>query len=401
MVREAKKLRARWIIVAMTKLIRTFARGALGALILGAALAGPAYTHLRATTLLLRVQGGDAPTEGVLAWGAHAVDEESGTLELPNGGRARTRTYVPRGVADPPAIVVAHGVHHTGVDEPRLQRFARALATAGVTVLTPELDGLKDYRVDASNADTIGLAAEALSRRAHRASVGVLGLSFAGGLSLLAASDERWSKSIAFVVSVGAHDDLPRVSRFFFDDEIARPDGSTFRIHAHDYGAMVLVYGNVERFFPAPDVPAAREAIRLWLWEDRDGARAAAARLSPASRAKVEKLFERKTDELKPELLGLVESSTPAMLPVSPHEHISGIRVPVFLLHGQGDDVIPSSETEWLAHDAPEGSVKNALVSPAVSHVELHGEPSAKDKWALVHFMAQVISEADREIPTG
>ena len=45
--------------------------------------------------------------------------------------------------------------------------------------------------------------------------------------------------------------------------------------------------------------------------------------------------------------------------------------------------------------------MKNALVSPAVSHVSLHGEPSAKEKWELVHFMAQVIEEADKETPTG
>jgi hypothetical protein len=380
--------------------MRKLVRGALVIVGLGAVLAGPAATHLRASTLLMRVQGGETPSSGVLSWGAHAVDEEVGTLDTPLGP-ARTRTYVPRGVADPPAIVVAHGVHRAGVDEPRLQRFARALATAGVIVLTPELVGLTDYHVDLGSADTIGRAAQALAGRAHRTSVGVLGLSFAGGLSLLAASDQRWAPSIAFVVSVGAHDDLSRVSRFFFDDEIARPDGSTLHLHAHDYGAMVLVYGNVERFFPTPDVPAARDAIRLWLWEDKDGARVAAQKLSPASREKLEKLFDRKAADLKPELLGLVETSAPVMIPVSPHEHIGGVRVPVFLLHGQADDVIPSSETEWLAHDAPEGSVKNALVSPAVSHVSLQGEPSVKDKWDLVHFMAQVLEEAERETPTG
>ena len=38
---------------------------------------------------------------------------------------------------------------------------------------------------------------------------------------------------------------------------------------------MVLVYSHVEDFFPAEDVPAARDALRSWLWEKRDDAREA------------------------------------------------------------------------------------------------------------------------------
>ncbi len=111
----------------------------------------------------------------------------------------------------------------------------------------------------------------------------------------------------------------------------------------------------------------------------------------------MEKLFTRKTDDLKPDLMRLVEISEPAMRLVSPHDNLRGLRVPVFLLHGAGDTVIPASETLWLAHDAPEGCVQNALVSPAVVHVELEGKPSAKDQWDLVHFMAQIIEQAELE----
>ena len=72
------------------------------------------------------------------------------------------------------------------------------------------------------------------------------------------------------------------------------------------------------------------------------------------------------------------------------------MHAPVFLLHGAGDTVIPASETLWLARDVPAGLARDVLVSPAIQHVELEGEPSAMDKWALVHFMADVLAEADR-----
>ena len=60
----------------------------------------------------------------------------------------------------------------------------------------------------------------------------------------------------------------------------------------------------------------------------------------------------------------------------------------------QGDTVIPSTEALWLAQDVPPERLKGALVSPAIEHVELKS-PTALDKWALVHFMGQVIGEAD------
>lgn len=378
---------------AMRRIGRLLALALLVALF--AAVGG--RTHARAAALLLRFQG-SGPPHGLAALDAHGVAEEDATLDTPRG-RVKTRTYVPGGVRSPPAIVIAHGVHHTGVTEPRLMRFSRAIASAGVMVMTPELPGLMDYRIDTSSAEVIGAAAHALAARAERTSVGVVGLSFAGGLALLAASDPRFAPDVAFVVSIGAHDDLPRVARFFFDDRIARPDGTTLAMHAHDYGAMVLVYGYVERFFPAADVPQAREAIRHWLHEEFDDARKVQATLPAESRAKLDLLFDKKTEALKPDLLRLVEAAEPAMRPVSPHGNVAGLRAPVFLLHGAGDNVIPPSESLWLAHDAPPGCVHNTLISPAIQHVELHGEPTAKDQWDLVHFMAQILDEAERETP--
>ncbi len=354
-------------------------------------------THARAAALLLRFES-SGPASGAATYDAHDVTEEDGVLDTVRG-QVKTRTYIPKGIPSPPAIVIAHGVHHTGITEPRLQKFSRALASAGVMVYTPELTGLTDYRIDTASEEVIGAAAHALAVRANRTGVGVVGLSFGGGLSMLAAADPRWAPDISFVVAIGAHDDLPRVARFFFDNHIARPDGSIFELGAHDYGAMVLVYGNVERFFPAIDVPTAKEALKYWLWEDPKKAREVAANLSTESREKIEKLFSRKTEELKPDLMRLVDLSEPAMRLVSPHDNLRGLRVPVFLLHGAGDTVIPSSETLWLAHDVPDGCVQNALVSPALVHVELEGKPSVADQWDLVHFMAQIIEQAELETP--
>src|SRR5262249_28155246 len=155
--------------------------------------------------------------------------------------------YLPQGAADAPGIVLAHGVHHLGIDEPRLVRFARTIAKAGVVVLTPDIQELRDYHVDPRSIDTIGFAARALKDEVHRPNVGLMGMSFAGGLSLLAAADPRFSGDIGYVVAVGAHDDLERVSRFFATGHIEDPDGHPSPLAPHEYGPLVLVYDHVDR----------------------------------------------------------------------------------------------------------------------------------------------------------
>ena len=376
-------------------------RAAFGAVLIALFFARPAYVHARAAALLLRFTAKDgAPAEGLARFGMHAVTEEKAVVQTPQGPMP-ARYYVPSGVVDPPGMVVCHGVHHLGIEEPRMQRFARAIASSGVMVLTPELRELADYHVDPRSIVTIGDAARDLRERVHRTGVGVLGLSFAGGLSLLAAADAQFAPDIDFVVSVGGHDDLERVARFFVDDAIPEPDGTTEKLKAHDYGAVVLVYMFVDTFFANRDVPFAREALRLWLWEKFDDARKAAEKLSPAGQEKIKLVFDHREDLLRPEILRLIDAHRAEMAKVSPHGNLAGLRARAFLLHGAGDSVIPASETRWLAHDAPPGSVEQELVSPALVHVDLEKQPSTREELDIVDFLAAVIDRADDEAPIG
>lgn len=360
--------------------------------------ARPAYVHARAAALLLRFTAGDKPVQGFARFGMHDVGEENATIDTPQGPM-RARFYLPSGVSDPPGMVVCHGVHHLGIDEPRMMKFAHAIASSGVMVLTPELKELADYHIDPKSVTTIGRASEMLRARVKKSGVGVLGLSFAGGLSLLAASQPDFAPSIEFVVAVGAHDELERVARFFVTDEIPAVDGKTVHMHAHDYGAVVLVYMYVDHFFAPRDVPHAREAIRLWLWEKFEDARAEAAKLTEEGQKKIELVFGHREDVLRPEIESVIALHTEDMKRVSPHEDMEGLRARVFLLHGEGDSVIPATETRWLARDVPEGALANALVSRALVHVDLEGEPTVQERYDIVHFLAGVIDAADDEAP--
>jgi dienelactone hydrolase len=352
----------------------------------------PVVAHLRAASLLLRFA--DEHAAGALAgFGRHPVDEEPTTLQTV-GGPTPARLYRPRGVEGPPGVVLVHGVHRLGIEEPRLTRFARAVAATGVVVLTPEVQEIADYRVDPRSIDTIGAAAVELDRRTG-GRAGVMGMSFAGGLSLLAAADPRFADRIGFVVAIGAHDDLARVSRFFVENYIERPDGTVTHLEAHGYGALVLVYGRADRFFPPEDVDVARDVLRLWLWDDRAAALARAEDLGPESWAKMDGILHDPASSIAPEVLAVVERDREAMTAVSPHGHLGRLQVPVFLLHGAGDTVIPAAETEWIASEVPASMLRRVLVSPAIVHVEIGAETPAMQQWDLVHFMAGILEEVE------
>ena len=365
------------------------------------ALVRPCWTYFRAAAILLRVQAPQHP--GALAnFSAHPIEEVLTEVPTPSGP-IRARLYIPKDNhrLNAPGLVLVHGVHRLGIDEPRLVAFARALSASGIRVLTPELLSLADYHVDRSSVDLIGYSARALSAQLGQ-KVGVLGLSFAGGLSLLAAADPRFAPCMSLVVSVGAHDDLERVSQFLISNMIERPDGTTLRMTAHEYGVLILVYSHPEDFFPPADVPAAHETLRLLLWEKVDESRKQAERLSPSSRQKMELLYNHQVEPLTEELRQSIARHRVEMAPVSPHGNLGALQVPVLLLHGAADNVIPPSELLWLQSDVPPKALKAALISPAISHVALGGEPSLTDQWKVVHFMAQILelTEDTQPAPT-
>jgi dienelactone hydrolase len=318
------------------------------------------------------------------------------TLPLPSGA-IRARLYTPRNHPDAPALIVLHGVHHLGMDEPRLIAFASAMASCGISVLTPELPGIKDYHVDANTIATIGDSAQWLSQRQMGDPVGILGLSFSGGLSLIAASDVRWHPYIKFVTAVGSQDEMSRVAAYYRTGNDPRPDGTVEFLQPHEYGPLVLEYQHLEDFVANPqDLPALREVLRAHLYEDVPAEHAALARLTTAQTAEAEGLMRTNS----PTTRELMRASEVRHLDyahvISPHGHIEHLTTPVYLLHGEGDNIIPSAESEWLATDLPPRSLKYELISPVLSHLDLDGTgPTAWDELRLIHFFALILHAAE------
>jgi pimeloyl-ACP methyl ester carboxylesterase len=364
-----------------------------------------ARAHLQAVAVLRAVAGQPAP------WIAHgltvpvATQDISVPIETAGGLRQlRARLYTPQGWTaqnrpHAPAMVIFHGVHHLGIDEPRLMSFASAMAGCGIRVLTPELPGIKDYHVSQDSVEAIGEPVKWFAAQTG-GPVGVMGLSFSGGLALVAASEPKYHAAFRFVVAVGSQDSMLRVAEYYMSGRDARPDGSVEALPPHEYGPLVLEYEHVEELVPAQDLGPVRAVLQAHLYEDRAGEAAATRLLNEAQRREAGDLMDTKLAATRALIAASIARHASDSAGLSPQGRLRTLGTPVYLLHGEGDNIIPSAETLWMARELQPDELKAMLVSPVLSHLELNGpKPGAMDQWRLIQFFARMIQAA--ESPAG
>jgi dienelactone hydrolase len=385
--------------LAGTKLRRrqkTFAALVVGAVALLCAVAWPfVKAHMQAVAVLRLVGGQPVP------WVIRStVTEPVRTAEVQfatEAGMVRGRLYLPERHPDAPGLVVLHGVHHLGIDEPRLVGFARAMAGCGLRVLTPELPGIKDYHVDRGSVRVIGESAKWLAGQTG-GPVGVLGLSFSGGLALVAAGDPVYRPDFKFVFAVGSQDAMSHVANYYLTGREARPDGTTEQLTPHEYGSLVLEYEHLEDFVPAEDEAAIRPVLREHLYEDKSAEELARTKLNARQKAEAAELMDSNSATTKARLTASDAKHEEEMKELSPHGMLRTMTTPVYLLHGQADNIIPAAETLWMASELPRTTLKEVLVSPVLSHIDLKGTtPGAWDQWRLIHFFALLMHDAERK----
>jgi pimeloyl-ACP methyl ester carboxylesterase len=319
----------------------------LGALCLAFVLAArPVHRRLLAAGLFLRFEGGAGAPGWLVRYGEREVDV-SGT-RLPSGTDALL--YAPRGAAPRgPGMVLAHGIHQDGIHDKRMIGLATALASTGLFVLTPELTDLAHYQLTHKSAETIAEAARALARRLSRERVGVFGISFGGGLALRAACEPGLRGAIEAVVTLGAHHDAARVTRFILGEPALGPAGERAAVTPHPYGAAVL--------------------FQSLFGERHRGA------LRDAERARLKAALGGRANELS--------RASPAGCPAPP-------RVPLHLLHGLADGIVPYTESLWNARQFGAATEVDVLISSVVAHAE-YGVPSFRERLELVNFMAGLL----------
>ena len=348
--------------------------------------------HLQAIALFKMVSGDplSAPLRAVM----EPYREETLLLQTA-AGPVKARLYTPVRHPHAPGLVVFHGIHYLGMNEPRLMGFARAMSACGLQVLTPELPDIKDYRVSEGSIAVIGESAKWFAERQGRP-VAVMGLSFSGGLSLVAAANPDFRPSMKLVFAVGSQGSMGRVASYYRTGQAVRPDGSIELLPAHEYGPLVLEYEHVEEFVPRTDVNAIRGVLRTHLYEDKAAEVSAMQALSPRQQAEAAELMDANSDAVRTMLKTSELRHRKELAGLSPEAELGKLTVPVYLLHGEADNIIPAAEMLWIASELRATTLKAGLVSPVLSHIDMQKAPSVWDEWKLVHFMASVLQSAKR-----
>jgi dienelactone hydrolase len=267
------------------------------------------------------------------------------------------------------------------------------------------LPDLMGYQITARSADVIEDAVAWMAAQPSLAPdgrVGMVGISFAGGLALVAAGRPAIREKVAYVVSFGGHGDLSRVLRYLATGEAVQAPGVR-TIPPHDYGVAVILYAGADRLVPPGQVPALRDGIRTFLLAsqltlvdiDQANAMFAKARemvapLPEPSATLLTYVNERNVKALGPILaphIGL--EADPA---ASPERAPSPPAAPVFLLHGDEDTVIPAAESVVLAdYLRARGVDVRLLLSPIITHAELDRSSAIAETWKLVSFWADIL----------
>jgi len=354
-----------------------------------------AKAHLQAIAVMRHVAGQPVPRMARALTVPVETRDSDFEIETPTGKQVvRARLYLPEGRPDAPGLVIFHGVHHLGIEEPRLMGFATAMASCGIRVLTPELPGIKDYHVSQGSVRTIGESVKWMAARTG-SPVGVMGLSFAGGLALVAAEDPAYGPSFKFVVAVGSQDSMARVTEYYQAGRDVRPDGTIEVLPAHEYGPLVIEYEYLEGFVPATDLEPVRAVLRAHLYEDPKGEAAAMLLLDETRKREALDLMNTSLPATHEKIAAAIAAHAYEFPELSPERGLGTLRTPVYLLHGEADNVIPAAETLWMASELPREDLKAMLVSPVLSHIDLDAKPGAMDEWRLVHFFALVMHAAE------
>jgi dienelactone hydrolase len=375
--------------------------------VVAAMLAYLAVPYVRAASLFVRVAHLGGHVEEFAADHARAVTVLPPHMVPVRGGMVPAQFYRPDGRTSRTVLLIP-GIHSMGINEPRLTALARDLAGSGVLVMTLALPDLQRYQLTTQSTDVIEDAVGWMTSRADLAPdgrIGLIGISFAGGMSLVAAGRPSIRDNLSYVVSFGGHADLPRVLHYLATGEQTQLPGIR-AVPPHDYGVAVILYQFADQgIVPAEQVAPLRKGIETFLYASQltlvdmnqanatfEQAREYAKTLPEPARTYMTYVNDRNVKKLGPALLPYLKATGVDSPTLSADRSPSVPAAPVFLLHGSEDSVIPTAESVLLADYLRSRGVEvHLLISELITHAEVDRGAAAADTWRLIAFWANVL----------
>jgi len=396
-------------------------RAALVLALLAGLLFFVALPYLDAVGFIIRAADLPGTPARIASWRAHGFTRDAEITVPTRSGNVPARFYRPTRQTRR-TIVMIPGVHRDGINESRLVGLAEELAATGYGVLTIAAPDLQRFKITPAVTDVIEDAVKWTSERPHyqaNGKIGILGISFSGGLSIVAGGRESIRDRVAFIMSFGGHGDLSRALHYLTSGEVLgdldgarRNSGVAGADHVdvhppHDYGLAVVLLNLADRVVPPEQVGALSKGIDGFLLASSlavtepekaipvfESMKRYQDTLPEPSRTYMQYVNDRAVDKLGPVLLPVVDGlkDHPAMASLSP-ERATPPLAPIFLLHGVDDNVIPSVETVLLAEHLKGKARVQGLLSGLITHAEVNRTATSTEVWRLASFWRAIMHQ--------
>ncbi len=290
-------------------------------------------------------------------WSDEGGQPDATREEIPIDASMRGWVYRPARRKAQGAVLLVPGLHYLGPADPRLDRFCRILANAGNVVLCPFMPDFSRLRVGPNlgpDANRAFDALLALPDRPRDVAPGILSISFGSRPAVEVAATRP---EVGNLVLFGGFADFRDAIRFCI---AGAPDPG----RAHDPLNRPVVYLNLlEHLDPGPTdresfIEACFEYVRQTWGKPEMKPREA---YEPVARALADGLPDA---ELFLKATGVAEGGVELGLDalargadhfeyLDPRPWLSRVQVPVTVIHGREDDVIPFEHAARLASMAP------------------------------------------------
>lgn len=287
-----------------------------------------------------------------------------------------------------PAWILLHGLTYHGRKHPSLDRFARALAASGATVIVPEIPEWSKLRVapDATGPGIAG-ALEVLHADpdVDPDRIGVFGFSFGATQALATLADSRLGDRIRALVAWGGYCDLHRLFHFGITGE-HELDGIRDRVAPDPYGAWIMganYITGIPRLANYTELAAALYELAqasgkagIYAGDSHyDPLKARLRERLPPEQREVFRVFAPlATDppadqELVAELVhDLAEAALRADPLLDPRPLIPDLRVRTAIAHGREDTLVPYTESLRLSRFLPPGTGAGCTITSLFAH---------------------------------
>ncbi|HSH76333.1 MAG TPA: hypothetical protein VLA09_11665 [Longimicrobiales bacterium] len=323
------------------------------------------------------------------AWLAGPVRVEEQEIVLDRDGTSVPATLSrPLSRSDPlPAWVVLHGITRRGRSHEQLARFTRALVSTGAAVAVPEVPEWRNFALAPRLAlPTLKAALRGLrsSGWARDAPVGVVGFSFGAPHAIAATAHPDVRDQVAGSLGFGGYCSLERTIRFLLTGE-HEWEGRVQRLEPDPYGRWIVAANYLTAVPGLGDTGDVADALRSLAAEAGDLGipsndahldhlkTALAGRLEDAHR-EIFELFApaahampdpERAERMGTDLAAAARRTDPG---IEPAAALGQVRLPVHVLHGRDDNLIPCSEGLRLKASLPDETWSRVTITGLFGH---------------------------------